>query len=896
MPATDPVGATVIFSVTATDAVDGTVVVSCTPASGTGFAIGVTIVACTASDTAGNTAHGSFTVTVTDTTSPVVTVPADISVGASDPIGAVVTFAASALDNVDGSLLATCVPLSGSVFALGTTTVTCSSTDAAGNNGAAAFTITVTDLDGPALALPADLVAEATSADGATVTFTASASDQVDGSVPVTCVADSGSTFALGTSTVNCSASDLSGNTTQGSFTVTVRDTNAPVISVPADFTVQASGPSGASVSFTVSASDAVGGTSTPTCSPAAGSTFPVGSTVVQCHATDTAGNSSSASFTITVGGQADQPPVLHLPADITTPSTDGNEAIVTYAATATDIGGSVAVTCTPPSGSTFVEGVTTVGCEATGATGLTTHGTFTVTVTVGTWLAPGCYGAGPGSDAKYLGPENTAGNIRVHIGSSGGSCAGPFQLYTLVRADPNTPGQADVLCQSIVGTDSLFQANSYWPGLPADAWLSAEAPPDPHAPRVTSFGAYSRLPVSAPRPAPVTTEFFVNVMDPDGDPLTCAIDADGDGIYELAVYCGPIGPANSGVTAPVSYTTPGTHVASLRVSDGVSPPVIAAWPVVVAAPTETFHITLDIDPAIDSEIAAGLQAAATRWEQVIGTGAPDTTASYEPAENSWCPLAYSGPVDDLRIRVVLAPGDGPGNYLARGGYKDYRHPPTEYGNPVVFGDDLPSYGCIELDEADVQLIKDTNRSTEIFTHEMGHILGIGTSNFWFNAFQGSTGDQRLAVPGPIGVWNNMLGQTGLPPIGNIEPTEPGQHWSESVFGYEIMTPSLNIAQPGARPLAITVSFLADFGWPADLAAADSYSLPLPAVRRSPPHPNRPTKRTDRGSRAQAEPPDGVIRPSRLLTTNHVRRSSWPPPDLTCTVATCGWGEQRSSR
>lgn len=54
------------------------------------------------------------------------------------------------------------------------------------------------------------------------MTFAATATDLVDGSVAVTCIPASGGTFAPGTTTVNCSATDSHGNTATGSFTVTV--------------------------------------------------------------------------------------------------------------------------------------------------------------------------------------------------------------------------------------------------------------------------------------------------------------------------------------------------------------------------------------------------------------------------------------------------------------------------------------------------------------------------------------------------------------------------------------------------------------------------------------------------------------------------------------------------
>lgn len=74
----------------------------------------------------------------------------------------------------------------------------------------------------PVLSLPDDLTVEATSAAGAVVEFTATADDVLYGPVAVTSDPPSGSVFPLGATTVRCTATDASGNTTTGSFTVTV--------------------------------------------------------------------------------------------------------------------------------------------------------------------------------------------------------------------------------------------------------------------------------------------------------------------------------------------------------------------------------------------------------------------------------------------------------------------------------------------------------------------------------------------------------------------------------------------------------------------------------------------------------------------------------------------------
>jgi hypothetical protein len=85
---------------------------------------------------------------VNDTTPPVVTVD-DKTVEATSSAGAVIAYPASAVDNVDGPLTATCTPPSGSTFALGTTTVTCTAKDAAGNVGKDTATMRVVDTTAP---------------------------------------------------------------------------------------------------------------------------------------------------------------------------------------------------------------------------------------------------------------------------------------------------------------------------------------------------------------------------------------------------------------------------------------------------------------------------------------------------------------------------------------------------------------------------------------------------------------------------------------------------------------------------------------------------------------------------------------------------------------------------
>jgi hypothetical protein len=158
-----------------------------------------------------------------DTTPPTVIPPANQVAEATGPTGAVVSYPpATATDLVDGSLTPTCLPASGSTFPLGTTTVTCSATDAAGNTGSATFTVTVQDTTAPTYAAAPNIVVDATDPGGAVVTFATPVASDAVGVTSNTCVPPSGSTFAIGTTTVTCNAGDAAGNTGTTTFTVKV--------------------------------------------------------------------------------------------------------------------------------------------------------------------------------------------------------------------------------------------------------------------------------------------------------------------------------------------------------------------------------------------------------------------------------------------------------------------------------------------------------------------------------------------------------------------------------------------------------------------------------------------------------------------------------------------------
>jgi len=386
LEATGPAGARAEFEVTTTGSTDPDPEVTCSPASGSTFALGTTAVLCIATDSFGNRAEGTFDVGVNDTSAPEISHLTDIEAEATSSDGAVVTFSPTATDVVEGRVAVTCTPASGSRFPVGQTTVQCTASDSRGNTDTDGFTVIVRQTGGgPVLFLqvPSAIAAEATSSAGASVEFAVTTTGSTDPNPAVTCSPASGSTFALGTTTVLCIATDTYGNRVEGTFDVSVTDTTAPEISHLTDIEAEATSSDGAVVTFSPTATDLVEGSVEVTCTPASGSRFPVGQTVVQCTASDSRGNTDTGGFVVTVH-QSGGGPVLFLqvPSTIAAEATSSAGASVEFAVTTTgSTDPNPAVTCSPASGSTFALGTTSVLCIATDTYGNRAEGTFDVVV-----------------------------------------------------------------------------------------------------------------------------------------------------------------------------------------------------------------------------------------------------------------------------------------------------------------------------------------------------------------------------------------------------------------------------------------------------------------------------------------------------------------------------------
>jgi flagellar hook assembly protein FlgD len=154
-----------------------------------------------------------------------------------------------------------------------------------------------------------------------------------------------------------------------------------PLLAMPEAVFAEATGPSGANVTFTVSGISFVDPSPSISCDHASGALFPLDSTTVHCTATDSYA-STSGSFEVFVTDTV--APVVSVPADIASSS-----SVVNFTATATDaIDGSIAVTCTPASGSTFPTGLTTVLCFAYDAHSNLASASLHVTVTLPNFTA----------------------------------------------------------------------------------------------------------------------------------------------------------------------------------------------------------------------------------------------------------------------------------------------------------------------------------------------------------------------------------------------------------------------------------------------------------------------------------------------------------------------------
>jgi len=226
-----------LASVSGLDNVDSTVTVANNAPST--LVLGANLITFTAADAAGNAAVAvTSTVTVTDQTAPVINVAATLTVlGTSEGVPAsleaitALIASASASDNVDGAITA----ISNNaldIFPFGTTQLTFTATDTAGNQGTAVTAVIVSlDVVVPELTVPGsitinvDMPGDVVVATASSLTefFAAlSAVDNKDGDITANITDDRPGEFAIGDTVVTFTVADAASNSASATATVSV--------------------------------------------------------------------------------------------------------------------------------------------------------------------------------------------------------------------------------------------------------------------------------------------------------------------------------------------------------------------------------------------------------------------------------------------------------------------------------------------------------------------------------------------------------------------------------------------------------------------------------------------------------------------------------------------------
>jgi len=610
----DATGATTMVdpgTATATDAVDG--VLTATPDNSGPYPLGNTTVTWSATDSNGNTATATQLITITDTGPPVVTPPANIATEATGPATPIDPGAAGAIDAVDGTLVA--VADKSGPYPVGITTVIWSATDTAGNTGTATQTITINDTSGPVVAAPANMSIEASGATTLVATGVATANDIVDGPLPP--VASLSGPFPVGITTINWSATDSSGNSATAVQTVTVTDSIAPVVTAPGDITASATGASTTVDPGTASATDRVDGALTAIADNTG--PYPAGITLVTWSATDSEGNTGTATQTITLNDNG--APVVTAPANVTAEATGVNTLVSLGTATATDaIDGTL--TTSPDNPGPYPPGATTVTWSATDAAGNTGVAMQTVlivdssmpVVTAPPNITAEATGLTTSVDTgSAIATDTVDGNLMATADKSGPYPPGVTSvLWTAIDSAGNT-GSA---VQTITITDSSA------PVVVAPADISTEA---------TGFATVVNLGVASATdsvegvlaaipdntgPYPVgTTTVTWSAVDSHGNTGTAAQQV------TITDVASPV------VTAPANIIAEATGVTTL-VDSGVGSVEDNVDGAIIAMPDNTGPYLIGVSNVIWSATdSAGNTGTATQTVTVIDTTAPVVTA-----------------------------------------------------------------------------------------------------------------------------------------------------------------------------------------------------------------------------------------------------------------------------
>jgi hypothetical protein len=273
------------------------------------FPLGETIVTWTATDTSGNSASSTQTISVIDTTPPSMTLPDNLEIEAENILTKIEELGEIISEDFSGiSSISNDAP---EVFPLGETIVTWTATDVSGNSASSTQTISVIDTTPPIITAPSNIQVEAISLDANIVEFgSAEASDKVE---IYSISNDAPEVFPLGETIVTWTATDTSGNSASSTQTISVIDTTSPVIEQPVNVTVDATSKSINTISLdSINVIESISDVEITNNAPLY---YEFGETIVTWTATDTSGNSASSTQTISVIDTT--PPSLTIPQNI---------------------------------------------------------------------------------------------------------------------------------------------------------------------------------------------------------------------------------------------------------------------------------------------------------------------------------------------------------------------------------------------------------------------------------------------------------------------------------------------------------------------------------------------------------------------------------------------------
>ncbi|XP_041480192.1 uncharacterized protein LOC121427594 isoform X25 [Lytechinus variegatus] len=349
--------------------------------------LGENIVTVIAVDPSGNKAECNFTVTLTDTTAPSITCPADVlATVATDESSMTLTWDEPSATDLSGDVTVT-VSHSPGVYTIGQITVTANATDSSGNQANCVFLLTIQDLQHPMISnCPASISVNTDSGLAtAVVNWTSPSASDNSGSVSLTSNYYPGDTFPIGSTRVTYTATDSSGNFVMTcTFDIAVNDNERPIISgCPSAISVNTdSGVASWAANWTEPTATDNSGIQTLISDYYLGYPMPIGSTTVTYTSTDVTGYSATCMFVVTVIDN-ERPIISGCPSSVTlNADNDKSTATVMWTEpTASDNSGFQNLTSDYSSGSSFPGGTTNVTYISTDNAGNTQICSFDVTV-----------------------------------------------------------------------------------------------------------------------------------------------------------------------------------------------------------------------------------------------------------------------------------------------------------------------------------------------------------------------------------------------------------------------------------------------------------------------------------------------------------------------------------